>query len=153
MTKDCSLNYQFIKYMKTTSSEHVVYTNCFLFLYWQFRTIYVLRAVARSENTGAWITVVGIICPPGWDRVNGLAKNLRRACVHNMFWAGSFHVLNWQSINNLSYCGLVAARIRASDKYLLVCTYQQVKNQKKRNFWNIYFKSWDIKIAFIIQIL
>ena len=40
---------------------------------------------------GSWITVVGIICPPGWDRVNGLAKNLRRACVHNMFWACSFH--------------------------------------------------------------
>ena len=30
-----------VQYMKTTSSEHVVYTNCFLFLYWQFKTIYV----------------------------------------------------------------------------------------------------------------
>ena len=27
------------------------------------------------ESGGAWITVVGIICPPGWDRVNCLAKN------------------------------------------------------------------------------
>ena len=45
MTKDCSLIYQFSKYMKTTSSEHVVYINCF-------------------------------------------------EC-HNMFWACSFHVLNW----------------------------------------------------------
>ena len=30
-----------VQYMKTTSSEHVVYTNCFLFLYWQFKTIYI----------------------------------------------------------------------------------------------------------------
>ena len=29
MTKDCSLIYQFSTYMKTTSSEHVVYIDCF----------------------------------------------------------------------------------------------------------------------------
>ena len=34
------------------------------------------RPVARSENPGgARSTVVGIICPPGWDRVNCSAKN------------------------------------------------------------------------------
>ena len=31
------------------------------------------RKVWKSK--GAWITAVGIICPPGWDRVNCLAKN------------------------------------------------------------------------------
>ena len=35
--------------------------------------------------------------------------------VHNMFWACNFHVLNL-----LSYCGLVDAKIRASDKDLPV---------------------------------
>ena len=28
-----------------------------------------------KSGGGAWSTVVGIICPPGWDRVNYLAKN------------------------------------------------------------------------------
>ena len=28
-----------------------------------------------KSGGGAWSTVVGIICPPGWDRVNCLAKN------------------------------------------------------------------------------
>ena len=37
-----------------------------------------IRAVARSENLGgSCSTVVGIICPPGWDRVNCLA-NLKK---------------------------------------------------------------------------
>ena len=37
---------------------------------------------------------------------------------HNMFWACSFH---GKSMNNLLiYCGLVDARIRGSDKYLLL---------------------------------
>ena len=31
MTKDCSLIYYLVQYMKTTSSEHVVYINCFCF--------------------------------------------------------------------------------------------------------------------------
>ena len=38
-----------------------------------------------------------------------------------MFWAWNFHVWNCNSMNNLSlYCGLVGAKIRASDKYLPV---------------------------------
>ena len=41
--------------------------------------------------------------------------------VHNMFWACSFHVRTGKSMNNLlSYCGLVDARIRGSDKDLPV---------------------------------
>ena len=39
-------------------------------------------------------------------------KNKQTIYVHNMFWACSFHVLN----NLLSYCGLVDARISASEK-------------------------------------
>ena len=31
MMTDCSLNYEFSTYMKIASSEHVVYTDCFLF--------------------------------------------------------------------------------------------------------------------------
>jgi hypothetical protein len=44
-----------VQYMKTTSSEHVVYMNCF-----------------ECQN-----------------------KNKKIIYVHNMFWACSFHVLNW----------------------------------------------------------
>ena len=41
--------------------------------------------------------------------------------VHNMLWACSFHVGTGKSMNNLSpYCGLVDARIRASEKDLSV---------------------------------
>ena len=45
----------------------------------QKKTLFVMqcRAVARSENPegrGAHSTVVGMICPPGWDRVNCLAQ-------------------------------------------------------------------------------
>ena len=41
--------------------------------------------------------------------------------VHNMFWACSFHVRTGKSMNNLlPYCGLVDARIRASEKDLPV---------------------------------
>ena len=36
---------------------------------WQYYCVY--RPFARSENLGgAGGIVVGIICPPGWDRVN-----------------------------------------------------------------------------------
>ena len=42
-------------------------------------------------------------------------------CVHNMFWACSFMCWTRNSVNNLlSYFGLVAARISASDKDLPV---------------------------------
>ena len=41
--------------------------------------------------------------------------------VHNMFWACSFHARTGKSMNNLlSYCGLVVARISASEKDLPV---------------------------------
>ena len=41
--------------------------------------------------------------------------------VHIMFWACNFHELNRNSMNNLlSYCGLIDARISASEKDLPV---------------------------------
>ena len=64
----------------------------------------------------------------------------RTIYVHNMFWACSFHVLNWKSmINLLSYCGLVDVRIYASDKDLPVFLY----NAQRWNFSvfdEIFFK-------------
>ena len=50
-------------------------------------------------------------------------KNIKKpSCVHKMFWEWNFHVLNsYYSMNDLlSYCGLVDARISASDKKLPV---------------------------------
>ena len=38
------------------------------------RTYLENRAVGKSENPGGSSKVVGIICPPGWDRVNWSAK-------------------------------------------------------------------------------
>ena len=65
--------------MKTTSSEHVVYINCFE------------------------------------------CQNKKTMYVHNMFRACSFLVRTGKSMNNLlSYCGLIDARIRASEKDLSV---------------------------------
>ena len=73
-----------VQYMKTTSSEHIVYINC---------------SECQYKN--------------------------KTICVHNMFWACSFHAL-------LTYCGLVAAIISASDKDLSV----QSKNPHgSKNAW------------------
>ena len=48
-------------------------------------------------------------------------KNKKTMYVHNMFWACSFCVRTGKSMNNLlSYCGLVDARTRASEKDLPV---------------------------------
>ena len=142
-----------IRCMKTTSSKHVVYTGPSQ-VFGQTVNPILTRGADYAHHSNPSPRIFRSCNSSEYINCSELSiQKQKTICVHNMFWAGSFHVLNWQSINNLSYCGLVAARIRASDKYLLVCTYQQVKNQKKRNFWNIYFKSWDIKIAFIIQIL
>ena len=68
-----------VQYMKTTTSEHVVYINCFE---WQNKKMY----KTCSE------------------------------LVVSMYWTG-------KSMNNLlSYCGLVDARISASEKDLPSCT-------------------------------
>ena len=67
--------------MKITSSEYVVYINCFLFLFWH-----------SEQFMYTTCSVLGIF----------------------MYWTRN-------SLNNLSsYCGLVNARISASDKYLPV---------------------------------
>ena len=48
-------------------------------------------------------------------------KNKTTIYVHNMFWPFSFHTRTGKSMNNIfSYCGLVVARISASEKYLPV---------------------------------
>ena len=83
--KYCSLIYQFstwklqAQYMETTSSEHVVYINCFLF----------------------------------WHSEQFMYTTCSELVIF-MYWTRN-------SMNNLlSYCGLVDARIRASDKDLPV---------------------------------
>ena len=79
--------------MKTTSSEPVVYTNCFYVL--TFRTIYVHNMFSPCSELGIF-----------------------------MYWTCN-------SMNNhLSYCGLVDARISASEKDLPV---QQMKASKYRS--------------------
>ena len=55
------------------------------------------RTVARSKNPGggAFNTVVGIICPPGWDRVRLVCQKLkglkRPAWDSPVIWAISVH--------------------------------------------------------------
>ena len=80
-----------VQYMKTTSSEYVVYINCFELSIQKQKTI----------------------------------------CVHHMFWERSelaiFMYWTGNSMNNLlSYCRLVDAKIRASDKDLPVAVLQVV---------------------------
>ena len=59
--------------------------------------------------------------------------------VHNMFWACSFHVRTGKSMNNiLSYCGLVVARISASEKDLPV-------------WWKTYVWSCQMRLSKTIQ--
>ena len=70
-----------VQYMKIPSSEHVVYTNCFLFLFWY-----------SEQFMYTTCSELGIV----------------------MYWTGD-------SKNNLlPYCGLVDAKIRASDNHLPV---------------------------------
>ena len=97
MTKDCSLNYKFshglqsmVQYMKTPSSEHVKNMLCTY-----------MKLFWMSKQTQKTI------------------------CVQNMFLTcselGIFIYWTRNSMNNLaSYCGLVEAKMRASDKYLPV---------------------------------
>ena len=54
-------------------------------------------------------------------------------CVHNMFWAYNFHVLNIQWTICCHICGLVDAKIRASDNYLPVLFW--FKLDKHSIFW------------------
>ena len=80
-----------VQYMKIASSEHVVYTNCFLFLCW--------HSVQFMYTTCTEMVVF-------------------------MYWTR-------YSMNNLlSYCGLVDARISASEKDLLVLY--------DHNFWSLH---------------
>ena len=70
-----------LQYKKNTTSEHVVYTNCFLFLFWHSEQF---MYTTYSE--------LGIF----------------------MYWTCN-------SMNNLSsYCGLVDAKVKATDKDLPV---------------------------------
>ena len=55
-----------------------------------------------------------------------MSKQKQTICLHNMFWAFSFH---GNSMNNLlSYCGLVDARISASEKDLPVMKQDTTEN-------------------------
>ena len=76
-----------VQYMKTISSEHVVYTNCFLFLFW------------HSEQH-KYLCTQHVL--PMFSPCSELAIS--------MYWTCN-------SMNNLlSYCGLVGTRISASEK-------------------------------------
>ena len=76
-----------------------------------------------------------------------IVLNVQKISVQNMFSPcsvlGIFMYWTWNSINNLStYCGLVDAKIRASDKDL------PVQKQFLESCWS-FLKSWKIFVPFV----
>ena len=66
-----------------------------------------------------------------WIVLKVKTKTKKPIYVHTMFWACSFHARTGKSIHNnfLSYCGLVVARISASEKDLPVYEMDEVQCQ------------------------